>query len=438
MKQSKLLNKALRYYLGYVLLITIIIATGYYLFMVQYHSHTMDELLLLQREKNVEKRLRTLEVSEIHSWNRFNDSETILPDTGQAEENVFATEYIFSEFGRRLEPHRALYSRVEIEGEKYILAIRLNFFEAQKILQFSAFSSLLLFVGIVAGLIIITGRIHKKLWKPFYQTLSLSEQFNIQQNEIPHFPSTGTQEFEQLNQMLVDLFDQNLQTYKIQREFAENTAQEMQAPLAVFRSTLDMLLQLPGLTREQLDIIQTVHEENLRLIHMNDNLLLLVQLDNLQFPDLQLLNIADTVADSLSFHSEQAEAANLAVETYLIDRSLTLHANRQLLDGLINNLIINSIKHNVPGGRILVTLHGNRLDIVNTSMESPLDYAILFRRFGRMDPAAKGSGLGLAIAQQICTLYGWQIIYGFAGGMHRFTVNFVEMPEYIKADRLLA
>jgi len=405
--------------------------------MLKHHINEIDKLLLLQREKIVEKRLRTLELSEIHAWNRFNDEEAILPDTGQTEDNMFITEYVFSENGKREEPHRILYSRVEIEGEKYVLAIRLNFFEARKILQLSILSILLLFVGVATGLIIITRLMHPKLWKPFYQTLSLIEQFNIQQNEVPHFPLTNTQEFAQLNQMLGKSIDNNLQTYRIQKKFAENTAQEMQAPLTVFRSTLDMLLQLPGLTKEQTEIIQTVHEESLRLIHMNKNLLLLVQLDNLQFSDTQMINLADIVADSLSIHSEQAETANLTVETYLIDRSLSLHANKLLLESLINNLIINSIKHNVPNGRILVTLHGNRLDFTNTSTGEPLDYTILFRRFGRMDPAAKGSGLGLAIAWQICSLYGWQILYGFAGGMHRFTVNFVELPEFIKPDRLL-
>jgi len=37
---------------------------------------------------------------------------------------------------------------------------------------------------------------------------------------------------------------------------------------------------------------------------------------------------------------------------------------------------------------------------------------------------AKGSGLGLAIARQICSLYGWQINYGFENGVHRFAVTF--------------
>ena len=436
MKHNKLLNKILPYYLICGLLATFLITTAFYLFMLKYHIHEIDQVLLVKREIIVEKNIPTLK-SEIEAWNRFNSDETILPDVERTENDVFTTEYIFNEYGKREEPHRILYSRIEIEGEKFILAIKLNFFEAQKILQFSVLLALLLFVGIAAGVMVITRLMNRKLWNPFYQTLSIIEQFNIQQNEVPHFPPVDTEEFKQLNLALEKSMDNNLQAYIIQKDFAKNTAQEMQTPLAVFRSTLDMLLKLHGLTKEQTEMVQTVYEESLQLVHMNRNLMMLVQLDNQQFPDTQLLNIADIVAESLSSHSEQAEAANLTVETYLIDRSLNLHADKSLLESLINNLINNSIQHNLPNGRILVTLHGNRLDIVNTSAGEPLDYAILFRRFGRMDTATKGGGLGLAIAQQICSLYGWQILYGFAGGMHRFTVNFVELPEFIKPDRLL-
>ena len=426
MKQQKLLNQTLRYYLGYGLLMALFIVTVFYLLFKQHYTHEIDEYLLMQREKVVNKSLRTLKISEIPVWNQFNIEEIILPDTGQIKENVFTTEYIYSEHEKGNEPHRVLYSRVEVEGEKYILAIRMSIYEARKILLSSSLLQLLLFICLITGLTIITRLIHGKLWKPFYQTLSLAEQFNIQQNEIPNFPSTGTQEFNQLNRALRTLIDNNLQAYKIQKEFTENASHEMQTPLAIFRSKLDLLLQLPDLTEEQMEIIQTLHQENSRLVRMNKNLQLLAQMDNLQFPDTQPLNIGDIVAKSVSLLSEPAESANIKVETYLTNRNLSIHANELLLESLVNNLIINAIKHNISNGRIVVTLNGNQLDIINTGIRQPLDNDKLFRRFGRMNPAAKGSGLGLAIVRQICILYGWKIVYDFNDGMHRFTVRFTE------------
>ena len=427
MKQRKLINKTLYYYLGYGLLMALFVVMAFYLLMGQYHTHEIDEFLFMQRDKVVQKSLRTLKVSEIPVWNQFNMEEIFLSDTEQLEDNVFTTEYIYSEYEKKYEPHRVLYSRVEIEGEKYILAIRLSVYEARKILLSSSLLQLLLFVCMIASLTIITRLIYGKLWKPFYQTLSLTEQFNIQKNEVLHFPLTDTQEFNQLNRVLETLIHNNVQAYKIQKEFTENASHEMQTPLAVFRSKLDLLLQQPDLTEEQMEIILTLHQENSRLVRMNKNLLLLAKMDNLQFLDTQTLNISDLLEELLPFLLEQTEAANITLETQISNRTLTLQANKVLLESLFNNLLTNAIRHNVPGGKILVKLEANHLETLNTGVGQPLDSTLLFRRFGRMNSAAKGSGLGLAIVRQICSFYGWEIDYSFAEEMHRFEITFTSI-----------
>ena len=435
MKEQKLLKKTLRYYLGYGLLIALFIVPVFYLLMKKYYLHEIDEYLYLQREKIVETNFKTLKISEIPTWNRFNVEETILPDTKQVKKDIFITEALYSDHEKGYIPYRFLYSKVEIEGEKFILVIRLNIYESRKILQTSAFLQLLLFACLMAGMTVITGLIYKKLWTPFYKTISVAEQFNLRQNEIPPFAPTDTKEFNQLNRSLATLIDNNLRAYKIQKEFTENASHEMQTPLAVFRSKLDLLLQQPNLTEAQMQIIQTLYEASSRLVRMNKNLLLLAQMDNLQFPDMQTLNVSDLLEELSSFLLIQVEAANITLETQITNKVLTLQANKLLLECLFNNLLTNAIRHNVSGGAILVKLESNLLEIFNTGVTQPLDSAQLFRRFGRMTPSVlessraeaattQGSGLGLAIVRQICSLYGWQIDYGFEQGLHRFGVKF--------------
>jgi len=424
MKQNKLLNKTLRYYLVFGFLMALFIVPVFYVAMRKYYNHEIDEYLSWQRKLFFERSLKYLKISEITTWNQFNDEETIFLDTGQIEDDFFVTEYLYSKYEGKCIPYRILYSQVDIEGEKYILTIRLNIYETRKILQTSALLQLFLFICLMASMILITGLIHGKLWKPFYRTISLTEQFNIQNNEVPDFPLTATQEFEQLNQALKRLIKNNLQAYKIQKEFTENASHEMQTPLAIFRSKLDILLQQSGLTKEQLKIIQTLNEASSRLIRMNKNLLLLAKMDNLQFPDTQMLNVGDLLDKSLSFLLEQTEVASIALETQFADRNITLQANKMLVESLVNNLLTNAIRHNVRNGKILVRLEKTRLIVLNSGSKHPLDNTQIFRRFGRMNTATQGSGLGLAIVKQICLLYGWQIDYGFENGMHRFEVKF--------------
>ena len=424
MKQRKLLNKTLLYYLFFGLLMSFCIVPAFYAVMKKYHIHEIDEYLLLQCEKIIEKSLQTLKISEIPAWNEFNLDQTILPDTEQTDKNSFSTEYFYSEHEKGDEPFRILRSPVEIEGVKYILTIRINIYEARKILLSSSLLQLLLFICLLAVMTLVSGFIHEKLWKPFYTTISLTEQFNIKQNKVPSFPSGGTREFEQLNRALTTLIANNLQAYKIQKEFTENASHEIQTPLAVLRSKLDILLQQSDLTEEQLQIIQSLYESSSRLTRINKNLLLLAKLDNLQFTDTQTLNVAELLQESMSFFSTQAEAANITLETQVTDRTLTVQANKMLWEILFNNLLTNAIRHNVPGGKILVKVEADRFDVLNTAAGQPLDSAQLFRRFGRTNPAAQGSGLGLSIVQQICTQYNWQLNYSFENGMHRFKVVF--------------
>lgn len=280
------------------------------------------------------------------------------------------------------------------------------------------------FLGLMAAFMLATRLIYKRLWNPFFQTLSQIEQFNIKNNEMPQFPQTGIREFIQLNKALEKLAENNMNAYKIQKEFTENASHEMQTPLAVFQSKLDVLIQQPDLKEEHLSIIQSLYDTTFRLSRINKNLLLLAKIDNLQFVETETINLTEVITESLPFLTEQAAAKNIRIETNIIRDSCWIEANRTLMESLVNNLITNTVRHNTANGRIVVAFDGKRLTVANTGINHPLDEKMLFRRFGRMNEKTKGSGLGLAIVQQICFLNKWQIHYGFDRGIHRFTVIF--------------
>lgn len=288
------------------------------------------------------------------------------------------------------------------------------------------------FIGLMIVLMLVTKIIYKRLWKPFFQTLAQIEQFNIKSNEMPRFSKTNVKEFMQLNKALEKLAENSINAYKIQKEFTENASHEMQTPLAVFQSKLDILIQQPDLTEEQLSIIQSLYDTTARLSRMNKNLLLLAKIDNQQFIETQTINVTDVINESLSFLTEQAEANNIRIESNIIQESYWLLANKTLLESLVNNLITNAIRHNIANGRIIIVFEGYKLSIKNTGINYPLDEKMLFRRFGRMTEKTKGNGLGLAIIQQICIFNKWQIHYDFEQGIHSFAVTFQINSEFLQ------
>jgi len=424
MKQQKLLNKNLRYYMGYGLMVALVVIPAFYVITRLYIVHEIDEFLYKERNYFVEKNLPKLTTDEIPIWNQYNNYLTILSDMGEKEDSIFTSKHVYLKLKQYFKSYRSLYSPIEIEGEKYTLYINLNLGEFLEVLNMITIFLCLLVFCLMTGLAITTRLIHGKLWKPFYKTLSLTEQFNIQNDTVPIFQPTDTKEFEQLNNALKKLMKENVQTFKTQKEFTENASHEIQTPLAVLRSNLDILLQQNNLTEEQMVIIQTLYEATSRMVRINKNLLLLAKLDNLQFRDTQTINVADAIEASLSFLSAQTQAAKIALGKEVIDRTLTVQANKILFESLVNNLITNAIKHNISDGMLLVTLKENRLLIINTGVENRLDDDMLFRRFSCLNVKTKGSGLGLAIVRQICLLYNWQINYSFEDTTHRFEVVF--------------
>ena len=421
MKQRKLLYKNLRYYTGFGAIVALVFIPAIYIAARLYMIHEVDEYLCKERDFFVEKYLPALTKSEIPAWNHYNNKLIIIPDMDGFEDNYFTSIQSNYENNQGEIPFRALYSRIEIEGEKYFLYISQDMDEFLESLHLITIFIVLLAFCLLGGLAFTTRLIQGKLWEPFYKTLLLTERFNIQHDEVPVFQPADTEEFDQLNNALKKLMEENVQSYKTQKEFTENASHEMQTPLAVLRSNLDMLTQ-DNLTKEQTVIIQTLYKAISRMTHVNKNLLLLAKLDNRLFRDTQTIHVMDTVEASLSLLSGYAKADNITVEKQAKDNSLTVQANKQLFESLINNLLINAIKHNVKNGVILIILEDNRLAIINTGPPQKLDSDLLFRRFARFNSI--GCGLGMAIAKQICLLYGWQIAYDFEESMHRFTVTF--------------
>ena len=161
MKQSKLLNKTLRYQLGYAFLVIVVALPAFYISVWLYAIHEIDEHLK-EEFLMVEKSLPTLKKSEISLWNHYKDRKRILPDTREIEENIFTYEY-YDELSWNREFCRTLHAQIEIEGEHYILSIWLPLNEFQEFRNGFLYFLILLFVFLMAGFFIITRSNHKKL-----------------------------------------------------------------------------------------------------------------------------------------------------------------------------------------------------------------------------------------------------------------------------------
>ena len=275
---------------------------------------------------------------------------------------------------------------------------------------------------VLAIALILTMRfISHRLWHPFDETLRQIESFRLEDGALPALPESDVKEFARLNRTLTALMRNSLASYRTQKEFTENASHELQTPLAVFQSKLDLLLQQPNLSERQAEIIQGLYENVTRLTRLNRNLLLLAKIDNRQYEQMETINLDDFLNGQLS--SLESLTGNITLYKDF-QTTLTIRANRTLLESLVNNLVVNAVRHNHPQGEIGLTLTNSQLIVANTSDEPPLDEKLVFNRFYRTSEKTAGNGLGLAIVKAVCEYHGWKVNYLYSKGKHCFVINF--------------
>ncbi len=292
----------------------------------------------------------------------------------------------------------------------------------EDILKGTMLQYLLITVLLAVGVTFTMRLVSKKLWKPFEQTLSSIETFQLEKGKVPDLPESDIKEFAMLNKSLQRLMTKSIGSYQAQKEFTENASHELQTPLAIFQAKLEILLQQPQLTSEQAAIIQDLFQMTSRLSRLNRNLLLLAKIDNAQFDAKEHIRLAAFIDRLLP--SLESISGQIHIERAYSSEALSVDANSVLLESMINNLIVNAVRHNTADGTITISLNDHSLKISNTSDEQALSATQIFNRFYRPVQNKSGNGLGLAIVKAICNYHGWSVKYEYEEGIHSFIVDF--------------
>jgi signal transduction histidine kinase len=312
----------------------------------------------------------------------------------------------------------------ELDGRSYRVTTYISAKEYRHLLIKVSLSEAIIFVLLLLSIVIINRFESRRLWKPFYDTMSAIRGYDIRQSKRLSLGSTtGVREFDRLNETLLELIDNVDRAYRDQKQFTENASHELQTPLAIIRSKVELLAEGPGLNEDSAQLLQEIAEANERLSQMNKNLLLLTRIENGQFPDMQTIEISDLVRRLGDFFKEYYANEGVQTKTDIV-AGVTIRANPALIEILVNNLLRNAYIHNIPAGWVDVRLNQTALVIENSGPAIEGDPGQLFDRFrkGRVDN--RTTGLGLALVRQIAQLYPFDVGYIYRDGRHQLTVTF--------------
>jgi len=311
---------------------------------------------------------------------------------------------------------------IKVNGENYLLTVETNIEETEETAIAIAILTFLFFLILVVGFLILNKRLSVKLWQPFRNTLTKLKTFNLNSQNKISFEESKILEFEELNVALNKLIEHTISVYKSQKEFTENASHELQTPLAIIKNKLDILLQKEALTDRQYQIIEDINKALTRVSRINKNLLLLAKIENQQFDESETINLSELSEECLEQLKEHFSTKELSVHTS-IEKDCVVTGNIVLIEVLINNLLLNSIKHSSQKGIVEVKLNESGF-IISNSGTTTLEKEHLFKRFKKSSEESSGSGLGLSIVEQICKRHQWTIDYDFHQETHTFKINF--------------
>ena len=318
--------------------------------------------------------------------------------------------------------YRELSQTVPVNGIAYQIILRKS--QEQKAALIVNFTRILIlvFILLLLSALISNWLISRRLWTPFLGTLEKIRSARLDKIKTSPYEMTNTVEFNELNASLNEMTDKIHRDFMTMKEFTENAAHEMQTPIAVIQSKLELLLQDPGLSKEQAETISGALESLARLGKLNESFLLLAKIENNQYLATEQVDITVIIQKYLSLFSELINDKKLSVQTdFAAPFMVMIHAF--LADSMIVNLLGNAIKYNYSGGSIKIKSASDSIEISNTSQLPPIDKEHLFKRFAGSQADRKNStGLGLAIAKKIADTNHLELNYRTNDGYHIFSV----------------
>ena len=235
----------------------------------------------------------------------------------------------------------------------------------------------------------------------------------------------GKELVESFNRMAEQLED----TQILRSDFINNFSHEFKTPI-VSIAGFAKLLRKGNLSREeQLEYLQIIEDESLRLSSIATNVLNLTRVEDLS-------GLTDVAEYNLS---EQLRSCALLLERKWTQKKLELNpdfsehritANAELMKEVWLNILDNAIKFSPEYGEIEITVQEEAgsiaVRILNTGSTIPPDkLQNIFRKYYQADEshAAEGNGLGLAIAHKIVDLHRGSIEVESPGAYTAFTVR---------------
>jgi len=319
---------------------------------------------------------------------------------------------VYDTFMDRYQEYKIIKFQTEINDRAYQFSISKSLSISDGLIEKVALSVFFLSLIFLLCFSLFNRYFLSKIWSNFFQTIDTMQTYDLSSSADLEFPETEIYEFGLLNSVLMKMVERIKLDFINLKEFNENISHEIQTPLAIIKTKIDLLMQHENLDEQQVNLIQSINTSTNRLSNLSKSLHLLAKIDNNQFPSTEDVDINALIELHLNNFEDIIEEKKISVN-WSHSANMTVVADSNLTNIMILNLLKNSVRHNHPEGRIDITLDDKRLVIGNTTAENDIHADGLFKRFSKKEGKTDSLGLGLAIIKRICDYYHFEIQFSF-------------------------
>ena len=201
---------------------------------------------------------------------------------------------------------------------------------------------------------------------------------------------------------------------RLRQEFVANVSHELKTPLSVIKVCAETLLDgAADDPQHRANFLDQIASQSNRLHALILDLLSLARIESgAEVFDIQPIAVGEVVSDCLERLRTKAEAKRQTLEVVPPEgaETVTVQADEEAIEQILDNLLDNAVKYTPEGGRVSVRWRREGpdvcLEVSDTGIGIPAsDLPRIFERFYRVDKARSremgGTGLGLSIVKHL-------------------------------------
>jgi signal transduction histidine kinase len=336
---------------------------------------------------------------------------------------VFKDTMLIETLSGEYQPYCELSIETEMDGNPVRISISKSLIFSDELIKYILLVTLFLSLVLLFGIIFLNRYFVNRLWGNFLTTVDVIKDYRISESDHIELPESEIIEFQLLNEGFEKMHKRIRLDYLNLKEFIENISHEIQNPLAIIKSKIDLLQQDNRLEKSQAELVQSIQGSAIRLSNLNKSLILLSKIDNNQFQVREKVDISRSLDQIIENYEDILLTKNITL-TREYKNDLIVLGDPGLISIMLLNILKNSIIHNLQSGTIDVSIQGSKLKIKNTGKKLEINQDDIFKRFIKSSSRPESLGLGLAIVKKICDYYQFGIEYSCSDIYHIITISF--------------